>query len=163
MRNGLGEKALRGRENNSAILHCAEQPARFFLLAEYDTRVALKMLSEIATRQQPIGCMSVPQKGALAKIAPRTCPFPGAGQFLASIWSRTQMRGFEKLLRIHMAVNHIKRRRQSLNRRMPLPAAVLAMRAARRVLRLPAKWTYSIRPDRRGLGCSTSNAATAPT
>jgi hypothetical protein len=29
-RNGLGEKALRGRENNSAILHCAEQPARFF-------------------------------------------------------------------------------------------------------------------------------------
>jgi hypothetical protein len=39
-RNGLGEKALRGRENNSAILHCAEQPARFFLLAEYDTRVA---------------------------------------------------------------------------------------------------------------------------
>jgi hypothetical protein len=53
--------------------------------------------------------MSVPQKGALAKIAPRLCPFQSARQVLASIWLRTQMRGFEKLLRIRKAVNHIKR------------------------------------------------------
>ena len=90
-RNGLGEKALRGREINPAILHCAEQPARFFLLAEYDTRVALKMLSEIAIRQQPSGCRSVPQKGALPRNLPRACvPSNGAGQVLASIWLRTQ-------------------------------------------------------------------------
>jgi hypothetical protein len=52
--------------------------------------------------------MSVPQKGALAKIAPRLCP-QSAGQVLASFGLRPQMRGFEKLLRIRKAVNHIKR------------------------------------------------------
>jgi hypothetical protein len=49
-------------------------------------------------------------KGARSQKLPRACvPFQGAGQVLASIWLRTQMRGFEKLLRMHKAVNHIKR------------------------------------------------------
>jgi hypothetical protein len=109
VRNGLGEKALRGRENNSAILHCAEQRARFFLLSEYDTRVALKMLSETAIRQQPNGCMSVPQKSAAPKLPRARVPFRARGKSSRQFGCGPKMRGFEKLLRIHKAVNHIKR------------------------------------------------------
>jgi hypothetical protein len=41
-RSGLGEQALRWRENYPATLHCAEQPARAFYCPECHARVVIK-------------------------------------------------------------------------------------------------------------------------